>query len=116
MPLEPATLHMDTYKVVSLLKEKGYSEEAAKGFIEAMQEITLYGVATRQDVAELRTELKQDIAKVQQEITEVRTELHELRAEAKQEMSNLKADLYKFMFLNSVAVVGLVVALNKLLG
>lgn len=52
-----ATLHFDTHKVVKLLEEKGYSEEQAIGFMTAMQEITLSGVATKEDIQSLKSEI-----------------------------------------------------------
>jgi len=55
--METATLNMDTYKVVQLLQEKGYSQEEAEGFMEAIQEITLSGVATKQDIRKVTEEL-----------------------------------------------------------
>ena len=48
-----ARLNLDTHKVVKLLQERGYSQESAEGFIEAVQEIALTGVATKQDVVDL---------------------------------------------------------------
>jgi len=43
-------LHFDAYKVIKRLQEKGYFKEEAEGFIEAVQEIKLSGVFTRQDI------------------------------------------------------------------
>lgn len=54
--MEYAQLHMDTYKIVQLLQTKGYSKDAAEGFIAAIQEITLSGVATKQDILELKND------------------------------------------------------------
>ena len=80
--LDYATLNLDTYKVVKLLQERGYSEEAAEGFIAAIQEITLSGVATKQDIrnvqkeiAELRSTTKEDIDGLQLNIKDLETRL-----------------------------------------
>ena len=63
--MELATLHLDTYKVVQLLQEKGYTQEQAEGFMKAVQEITLSGVATKQDFVSL----KQDIQDVREDLS-----------------------------------------------
>jgi hypothetical protein len=55
--MELATLHLDTYKVVKLLQTKGYSEAEAEGFIQAIREITLTGVATKSDINDLRNDM-----------------------------------------------------------
>ncbi len=86
-------LHMDTYKVVQLLQAKGYTKDEAEGFIAAIQEITLSGVATKQD------------------ITEVKGEISSLRIELKEEISDLRNDTLKFLMIQSIALVGVMVAL-----
>ena len=55
--MELATLHLDTYKVVKHLQGKGFTKKQAEGFIEAIQEITLSGVATKQDVQDAKNEM-----------------------------------------------------------
>ncbi len=74
-------MNLDTYKIVKLLQGKGYSEKA-EGFIEAIQEITLSGVATKQDIADLR-----------------------------QAIADLKNDTLKFLIVQTITVVGVMVAL-----
>lgn len=56
-----ATLHFDTYKVVSLLTERGYSKEQAEGFIQAVQEVTISGVATKEDLQLSKDSLQKEI-------------------------------------------------------
>lgn len=75
-------MNLDTYKIVKLLQGKGYSEKEAEGFIEAIQEITLSGVATKQDIADLR-----------------------------QAIADLKNDTLKFLIVQTITVVGVMVAL-----
>ena len=58
--MQLATLNLDTYKVVKLLQEKGYTKDQAEGFIDAVQDITLSGVATKQDLQDLRNEVKDE--------------------------------------------------------
>ncbi|MEM6628855.1 MAG: coiled-coil domain-containing protein [Bacteroidota bacterium] len=124
-----ATLHLDTYKVVKLLQEKGYSKKEAEGFIEAIQEITLSGVATKQDISDVRkeiqivqSELKEDISDVRKEIqiirselktdiADVRQEIQDVRLELKGDIANLKNETLKFLMVQTVAIVGVMVAL-----
>ncbi|MCB9352525.1 MAG: hypothetical protein H6573_34335 [Lewinellaceae bacterium] len=100
---------MDTYKIVRLLQDKGYSQEEAEGFIQAVQEITLTGVATRQDITNVRKEVADLRA-------ELKTDIAALRTDLKTDIAEVRTDLYKFMFLNSIGIVGLTVTLIKLLG
>lgn len=82
LAMDYAMLHMDTYKVVQLLQSKGYTQDEAEGFIAAIQEITLSGVATKQDIADLKTEI-----------------------------ADMKHDMLKFHVIHSIAVIGVMVAL-----
>ena len=130
-----ATLHFDTYKVVNLLMGKGYSKDEAEGFIEAIQEVTLSGVATkqdiddikesmndlRQDMNDLRIATKQDIDDVKesmndlriatkQDIDEVRGEIQSVRDEiqgVRKEIQDVKNELIKFQLIQTLAILGL---------
>jgi len=84
--MEFATLHLDTHKVVKLLQGKGYTEEEAEGFIAAIQEITLSGVATKQYLQQVRDDLKQDI-------------------------QDMKTEMLKFQVIQTIAIIGVMVAL-----
>ncbi|MEL7123144.1 MAG: hypothetical protein AAFO07_27090 [Bacteroidota bacterium] len=84
--LNPATLNLDTHKVVKLLKERGYSEEAAEGFIEAIQEITLSGIATKQDLYEFQ-------AMTVKEFQDTRNEIREETQDLKTEIAGIKGQL-----------------------
>lgn len=94
--MEFATLHLDTYKVVKLLQEKGYTEAEAEGFIQAVQEITLSGVATKQDVSELR-----------QFITDTKYELEE-------KIAKVASDALKFQLVQTITIVAVMLALFQL--
>lgn len=87
--MDYAMLHMDTYKVVQLLQSKGYTKDEAEGFIAAIQEITLSGVATKQDI----TDMKAAIAALRAEIME------------------LKNDMLKFLMIQSITLIGVMIAL-----
>ena len=85
--MELATLHLDTYKIVKLLQEKGYTEAQAEGFMQAIQEITLSGVATKQDIADVR-----------------------------EEMAKGFADSLKFQLIQTVAIITVIIALSQIFG
>ncbi|MBI1227791.1 MAG: hypothetical protein GC192_21330 [Bacteroidetes bacterium] len=105
--MELATLHLDTYKVVKLLQEKGYTEKEAEGFIAAIQEITLSGVATNHALQEVRAELKADIQ-------DVRGEIAALKIELKEDIANLKAEMLKILMVHTITIIGVMVALFTL--
>ena len=50
------TLLLDTHRLVSKLKEHGFSEQQAEGIAEAIQEVDLASLATK---ADLKYELKE---------------------------------------------------------
>lgn len=83
--MELATLNLDTYKIVKLLQTKGYSEEQAEGFISAIQDITLSGVATKQDINDVKTEI-----------------------------SELRHETLKFQIIQTLTIVGVMIALFQM--
>lgn len=58
-----ATLHFDTYKVVNLLKERGFTKKQSEGVVEAVQEVAISGVATKEDLHDLEMRLRSEIQK-----------------------------------------------------
>ena len=75
------------------------------------------------DTADLRSETKEEIAKLRtemkQEIAKLRTEMIELKAELKGDIADLKAELIKWIVgaivLNLFGTAGLVITLTKIL-
>ena len=86
-----ATLVLDTHKAISQLKQAGFEEAKAEAIVNSLQEVDLKQVVSREDVLLLRTELKEDIAK-------------------------LESGLYRWGFAALLAQGALVVALIELLG
>ncbi|MCA3269288.1 MAG: CCDC90 family protein [Alphaproteobacteria bacterium] len=86
-----ATLTIDTYTSVTRLREAGFEEKQAKAVIDVLQAADLGAVSSKQDIVDLRADLRVDIA-------------------------NIKADLLKWIIPILLAQVGSVVALMKLLG
>jgi ribosomal protein L29 len=120
---------IDTLKVAKRLREAGFTEPQAEAVIAAVQEGTEGAeLATKPDLAELRTGLKTEFAELRAELkaelAALRSELREaeLRLEAKIEA--IKADILNRVFglilgtlvVNIVAIVGAMFAVAKLVG
>ena len=91
----------DTLATAHALKEAGFEDAQATAIVDALRQAVTEGLATKADIAEvrgdmneLRVELKADIAT--------------LRAE-------LKADLYRALWMQAAGIIGLTVALVKIL-
>ncbi len=114
-----ATLTFDKLAYVDRLQAAGMGEREARALAEGLDQALREKVATKIDVASVRTELSADIAAVRTELAAVRTELtadiaalsHELRAE----MQTVKHDMLRWMVGMAFAQVGLTVALVRLL-
>jgi DNA-binding transcriptional MerR regulator len=120
---------IDTLKVAKRLREAGFSEPQAEAVIAAVREGTEQaGVATKADLAELRTELKAEIGELR---TELKADIADLRSELRQselrlaaKIEAIKADIPNRVFglilgtllVNIVAIIGAMFALAKLLG
>ena len=52
-PFSVTTIILDTHRLITRLKNRGFSEEQATGISEAMQEIDLSQLTTRADLREL---------------------------------------------------------------
>ena len=109
---------IDTLKVAKRLREAGFTEPQAEAVIAAVQEGTEGAdLATKLDIAELRTELKAEIADLRSELRQA-----ELRLEAKIEV--IKADILKrvlglilgTLVVNIIAIAGAMFAVAKLVG
>lgn len=87
--MELATLHLDTYKAINLLQDKGFSKEQSEGILAVMQQVSISGMATKQYIQNL----------------EVKVEW--LIAETKNEM-------LKFQIIQNNAIVGVMVALFQM--
>ena len=121
-------------EVYDALIEAGTSEAKAKAAAGAIP--LAEHLATKEDVTEVKAELKTEIAEVRTEIAEVRTEIAEVRteiaevkaelktdiatvrteiAEVKADIAGLETRLYRQLWLMAVGIVGLTVTLMKLL-
>ena len=92
------TVMFDTLKLAQELRDKAdFSSKQAEGLAEALGHSYADNVATKTDIAELRseiaelrTELKTEMAELR---TELKTEMAELRTEFGTETSGIRADM-----------------------
>ena len=140
-----STLAFDTHRAVKALCEAGAAEPLAEAFVETIGDAIGGNVATkadisaseaalRADIAEvkadvdrvettLKTEIAESEARVQVKIASVQTEIANIRAELKTdiglvrtEIGDLEGRLYRQLWIMAVGIVGLTVALVKLIG
>ncbi len=102
-----ATLHFDTYKVVTLLKERGFTKKQAEGIMEAVQEVTISGIATKEDLHKVETALRSEITKVE---ANLRSEMHDMETRLSDKLSGS----LKFQIIQTITIVGVMVALFSL--
>ena len=90
--------------------------DAIGGNVATKTDIDRVETTLRAEISEVRTDLKADIAEVWTDVAQVRTEVANVRAELKADIGGLEARLYRQLWLMAVGIVGLTVALVKLLG
>jgi Protein of unknown function (DUF1640) len=86
------TIAFDTLKLARKLEAAGFPQKQAADTTAALAESLgeVSGLATKADLAELRTELKADMVELR---AELKADMAELRAELKADMAELKADM-----------------------
>ncbi len=84
------TTAFDTLATANALKEAGFEEAQATAIVDALRHAVTEEVATKATLSELRAELKTDL-------------------------SELRADLYRALWLQAAGIIGLTVALLKIL-
>ena len=91
----------DTLAAVRNLEKAGMGTTQAEAVTETIRVAVFQGVATKEDLAELRTELKADIAELRAEVkvditelrTEVKADITELRTEVKADIAELRTEV-----------------------
>jgi len=81
---------IDTLKLAKRLRQADFTQPQAEALAEAVAEAMVENVATRPDLAQLRTGLQQDIGELR---AELKQDVADLRAELKQDIAQLRADL-----------------------
>ena len=119
-----ATLPFDTHKAVKDLQEAGFEEAQAEAVVATVGSAFVGNVATKQDLMELRNDLRSEI---QAQGNELRSEMQAIRgSELRSEMQTQGSDLYSKMQSMELRItlrmgalivggVALIVALDKLL-
>ena len=119
---------IDTLKVAKRLREAGFTEPQAEAVTAAVQEATQGAeLATKADLAELRTEFKAEIVALR---TELKAEIADLLGELRQsglrleaKIEAVKADILNrvlglilgTLVVNIIAIVGAIFAVAKLI-
>src|SRR6266702_3206109 len=86
-----AAAPFDTLKLARALRDKaGFSQEHAEAAADALAEVIAEQVATKQDVKDLGTELRAEIAELR---NEMRTEIAALRTEMRTEFTAIRAEM-----------------------
>ena len=83
----------DTLAAVRNLEKAGMGTSQAEAVTETIRIAVFQGVATKEDIGELRREIGELRAETKKNIAELRAEMGELRSEMKAEIGELRAEL-----------------------
>lgn len=91
----------DSLMYAKKLEEAGLTREQAEAHVQMLTDVVNSNLATRQDLKDLRGDLRADIARVRTELkteiaqvrTELKTEIAEVRTELKAEIADLRNEL-----------------------
>ena len=115
MQVEFATLNFDTHRVFRLLGEKGFTEEQAEGVLLAIQQVQMVGVATKQDIREVKKEIAELRVELKQDITDLRTELKQDISDVRGEVKNLRSEIYRVLMIQTATIIGVTSGLTATL-
>jgi hypothetical protein len=109
-----AALGIDTLKVSRRLREAGFNDAQAEAVITTLQE-TAEGadVATKADLAILRSELRETELRLESKIEGMRTVISETKADI---LTRVFAMIASAVVINVVAIVAAMIGVAKLLG
>ena len=110
-----STLAFDTHKAVKALKEAGFGDIQAEAVVATVGDAIGGDVATKGDIAVLKTDIKADIAALKTDIAEFKAEIAGFKAEIKTDIAEFKAEIYRHLWLMAAGIVGLTVTLVKLI-
>ncbi len=94
-------LQIDTLAFTKKLREAGAEEGLAEAIVEGLTAADTSELATKADLAEVKSELK--------------TEIAEAKLELKTEIAEVKSDILKWMFGAIIAQTGIILAVVKFL-
>ena len=110
-----STLAFDTHKAVKALKEAGFGDIQAEAVVATVGDAIGGDMATKGDIAVLKTDIKADIAALKTDIAEFKAEIAGFKADIKTDFGDFKAEIYRHLWLMAVGIVGLTVTLVKLI-
>ena len=112
-------LAFDTHKAVKALREAGADEALAEAVVATVGDAVGGNVATKADLAEVKAELKSDMAAVKTDLAEVKAELKSDMAAVRADLAEVKSDiaevearLYRHLWAMAAGIVGLTVSLT----
>lgn len=112
-------LLFDTLRLSRVLRDKGhFTPEQAEALAEALGEASQGDLATKADLALLRTEIADVRTEIAELKTELKSEIAELRIELKTEIAETKTDLLKWIIgaigFHTVVILGALISLVKI--
>ena len=110
-----STLAFDTHKAVKALKEAGFGDIQAEAVVATVGDAISGDVATKGDIAALKTDIAGFKADIKADIAEFRADIAEFKADIKADIAEFKAEIYRHLWLMAVGIVGLTVTLVKLI-
>jgi len=104
----------DTLAVANELKEAGFTPQQAEALARAWSHIASGELATKSDVAAVRTDLIGFKSDLEKQIAEVRQEVSGVKAELKTEIADVRSDVKNLRWMIGFALGLLVLILGKL--
>lgn len=92
---------LNTHAVVKKFTQHGFTEEHAELIVDAINDQSDQ-LATKNDLAMLKAELKADM-------TELRAEILKVKSELREEIKDIKIDLLKWMIPFFLTIIGLII-------
>ena len=108
-------LQIDTLAFTKKLREAGAEEGLAEAIVEGLTAADTSELATKGDIAEVKTEIAEVKSELKTEIAEAKLELKTEIAEVKTEIAEVKSDILKWMFGAIIAQTGIILAVVKFL-
>ncbi len=102
------SLAFDTLKAVKALRDAGFEETQAEAVVATVGEALGGSVATKTDIADTRSDLEKAIA-------DLRHDLEKVGARLRADMATEFKNLYRHLRIMAAGIVGLTVALVKLI-
>lgn len=104
----------DTLAAVRNLEKAGMGTSQAEAVTETIRVAVFRGVASKEDIAELRAEIGGLRAATKKDIVELRAEMKEDHAKLRADFEKFRADMTWRMVLIMGAMLGLITALDRL--